>query len=242
MTEFEQSEWKDIKQVHEFVENADNYILERNRQFKILRSFYNHYLQKKSDKNSLRVLDLGSGSGRVTAEILEIDGNAELYLVDGSTEMIETAKSHLKYGKNIHFINKTFQDLIKSNNFPFDFDLIISALAIHHLSTEEKDSLFKYIYDRLVDGGFFINMEVVLPLSESLEEWYLSLWQDWIQENEIKQGLEESFQHIPLKYKNNPDNHPDTLEYQLDTLKRIGFKNVDCHYKYGIFSMYSGEK
>ena len=237
-----QSEWKDSENVQEFVENADNYILERERQFKILGSFYNHYLKKKDDKISLKVLDLGSGSGRVTAEILKIDENAEVFLVDGSSEMLETAKSHLEYGNNMHLINKTFQDLIITDNFSADFDLIISSLAIHHLSKEEKYTMFKYIYNHLVDGGFFINMEVILPLSPSLEEWYLILWKEWIQENEIKLGLEESFQHIPVKYKNNPDNHPNSLGYQLDALKRIGFKNVDCHYKYGIFTMYGGER
>lgn len=242
MTNFDQSEWKDSENVQEFVENADNYILERERQFKILGSFYNHYLKKKDDKISLKVLDLGSGSGRVTAEILKIDENAEVFLVDGSSEMLETAKSHLEYGNNMHLINKTFQDLIITDNFSADFDLIISSLAIHHLSKEEKYTMFKYIYNHLVDGGFFINMEVILPLSPSLEEWYLILWKEWIQENEIKLGLEESFQHIPVKYKNNPDNHPNSLGYQLDALKRIGFKNVDCHYKYGIFTMYGGER
>ena len=241
MTDFNQSEWKDSEHVKEFVENADYYILERKRQFKILGSFYNHYLKKKGDSKSLRVLDLGSGSGRITNEILKMDNNAEVFLVDGSSEMLETAESHLKYGK-IHLINKTFQDLINSDNFESDFDFIISSLAIHHLSTQEKESIFKYIYNHLIEGGFFLNMEVILPISTSLEEWYLILWQEWIQENEIKLGLEKSFKHLPLQYKNNPDNHPDSLESQLDALKRIGFKNVDCHYKYGIFSIYGGEK
>ena len=85
-------------------------------------------------------------------------------------------------------------------------------------------------------------MEVVLPRSKILEEWYLILWKEWIQENEIKLSLDESFRYLPIQYKNNPDNHPDTLEKQLDALKTIGFKNIDCHYKYGIFTIYSGEK
>ncbi len=52
----------------------------------------------------------------------------------------------------------------------------------------------------------------------------------------------ESFQHIPDQYKNNPDNNPDTLENQLKSLKSAGFNNVDCYYKYGIFSVYGGQK
>lgn len=52
----------------------------------------------------------------------------------------------------------------------------------------------------------------------------------------------ESFQKVPDQYKNNPDNNPDTLENQLKLLKSTGFKNVDCYYKYGIFSVYGGQK
>jgi tRNA (cmo5U34)-methyltransferase len=37
-------------------------------------------------------------------------------------------------------------------------------------------------------------------------------------------------------------NKPDTLKNQMDTLREIGFKDVDCFYKYGIFSMFGGRK
>jgi hypothetical protein len=51
-------------------------------------------------------------------------------------------------------------------------------------------------------GVFFINIEVILPVSISLDEGYLILWQEWIQENEIKIGLEDSFQLHSLKVQN----------------------------------------
>ncbi|MBI1810495.1 MAG: hypothetical protein HY035_09030 [Nitrospirae bacterium] len=44
------------------------------------------------------------------------------------------------------------------------------------------------------------------------------------------------------RYKDNKDNKPDTLGNQLGALKKIGFKEVDCFYKYGIFTMYGGKK
>ncbi|MGZ7117956.1 MAG: hypothetical protein ACXVHS_11035, partial [Methanobacterium sp.] len=59
---------------------------------------------------------------------------------------------------------------------------------------------------------------------------------------EMEYGAPKSFQNVPDKYKNNPDNHPDTLISQLNALKLIGFKNVDCYYKYGIFAIYGGQK
>jgi tRNA (cmo5U34)-methyltransferase len=199
-------------------------------------------LNKTINERKIKVLDLGSGDGRISRELLKVDTNLEIYLVDGSFEMLERAKSYLKDYTNIQYINKTFQDILDADTLATNFDFIVSSLAIHHLSSNEKDLLFNYIYKHLNDGGYFLNMEVVLAPSEPLEEWYRIMWQEWIQENEKKLGIEQSFQYLPLKYKKNPDNHPDTLEIQLNSLKSIGFKNVDCHYKYGIFAIYSGER
>jgi tRNA (cmo5U34)-methyltransferase len=242
MTEFNQSEWNESDHVQEFVEHSDIYIMERKLQFKILTSFYQHFVNKTINKRNIKVLDLGCGDGRISRELLKVDTNVEIYLVDGSYEMLERAKSYLNDYNNIQYINKTFQDILDADTLATNFDFIVSSLAIHHLSSNEKDLLFNYIYKHLNNGGYFLNMEVVLAPSEPLEEWYRIMWQQWIQENERKLGIEKSFQYLPLKYKKNPDNHPDTLDRQLNSLKTIGFKNVDCHYKYGIFAIYSGER
>jgi tRNA (cmo5U34)-methyltransferase len=44
----------------------------------------------------VKILDLGCGDGRITNEILKLDDSIEVFLVDGSLEMLETAKSTLK--------------------------------------------------------------------------------------------------------------------------------------------------
>lgn len=54
--------------------------------------------------------------------------------------------------------------------------------------------------------------------------------------------LDNSYDDIIQRYKDNRDNKPDTLDKQLKALKSVGFKDVDCYYKYGIFTMYGGRK
>ena len=66
MTEFNQSEWIESENVHEFIKNSDNFILERKQQFKILGSFYNHFLRHKIKNRNVKVLDLGCGDGRIS--------------------------------------------------------------------------------------------------------------------------------------------------------------------------------
>ena len=240
MSEFEESKWKNKRAALEFIENADMYILERQKLFAIMKSLYKHFL---TDNNkTIKILELGCGDGRVTHELLQIDANLEGTLIDGSSEMIENAKNRLKSYQGLKFIQTTFQELVNSNPLSENFDFVVSSLAIHHLQEEEKKVLFEYVYNHLNSDGFFLNIDVVRAPTEILESWYLKLWKEWIMENEIKTNQLESFQNIPDQYKNNPDNNPDTLENQLKLLKSVGFSNVDCYYKYGIFSVYGGQK
>jgi len=242
MTEFEKTEWVSDESAREFIENSDSYVQDRKQLFKILKSFYIHYLGSNCDDKTVTIMDLGCGDGRVTQELLKVDKNLRGTLVDGSGEMLKNAKKRLKYYAELSYFQSTFQELIESDNLNLNFDFIVSSLAIHHLSANYKKLLFKYIYNHLNSGGFFLNIDLVQATSDSLEEWYLNLWKEWIQEKENKNKISPSFSRIPQKYKNNPDNHPDKLQDQLNMLESTGFKNVDCYYKYGVFSIYGGQK
>jgi tRNA (cmo5U34)-methyltransferase len=228
--------------VKDFVENADIYILERKKLFSIMKSFYNYFLKNKIKNGQIKVLDLGCGDGALTNELLKVDDQIKATLVDGSSTMIQNAQERLKSYDGLNYKHKTFQELLENDILETDFNFIVSSLAIHHLSSESKESLFQYILHHLKEGGFFLNVDVVRAPNEALEDWYRQLWGEWIAKNELKMGSKESFQHIPLQYKNNPDNYPERLENQLNALKSVGFNQVDCYYKYGIFSIFGGKK
>ncbi len=84
---------------------------------------------------------------------------------------------------------------------------------------------------------------MILAPSEKLEQWYLSLWRDWIDERMQSLGLNEGqFESVIDGYKDNRDNKPDTLDSQLDALRSAGFSDVDCYYKYGIFMVFGGKR
>jgi len=221
-------------------DSADVFIVERKRLLEIVKSFYKHFI---GNKPSSKILDLGCGDGIVINELLKIDNSIEATLIDGSEDMLSRAKDRLKDFKDVHFIRASFQELLNKTTSLQKYDFIVSSLAIHHLTMEEKTVLFKTIYSHLNVDGYFLNIDVVLAPSRALEQWYLLLWKEWIDERKSFLGIEGGhYEDIIWKYKDNADNKPDILAAQLNTLQAIGFKDVDCFYKYGIFTMYGGKK
>ena len=238
MTEFEKSNWANPDFALEYRENADIYIMERERLLRILGSFYKHFIAPRPRR---RVLDLGCGDGIISHELLRIDASMEATLMDPSEDMLNKARERLKDFEGTHFIKASFQDLIEKDLISNGFDFIVSSLAIHHLCLADKIDLFRRIYSCLNAGGFFVNIDVVLAPSDPLEQWYLSLWKAWIQERKIALGLQgRYYEDVIRRYKDNQDNRPDTLKSQLRALEKVGFKGADCFYKHGIFAMFGG--
>lgn len=238
MTQFEKSRWADSEFSQNFRDEADVYLPFRRQFIEVTKSLYEYFIDVNIEA---KILDLGCGDGLFIQELLKSFSPASVTLIDGSAEMLESAKKRLKNKRNINFIKASFQDLLAGELLGENFDFIYSSLAIHHLPFEDKKHLYAYIYKLLSPGGCFVHYDVVVPPSGKIEKWYLSLWRQWIKEHPSIE-MRENLLDIPEQYKGNQDNIPDTLESQLEVLEKIGFKEVDCFFKYGIFSLFGGFK
>ncbi len=240
MTDFKRTNWANPEFARGYRDNADIFIVDRRRMLSILQSFYLHFV---TDGTVKKVLDLGCGDGIVTSAIAGVDGRLSATLVDGSEDMLRKARERLNGLHRPSYIHSSFQEMLTGDTVRGKFDFIASSLAIHHLSMNEKKALFKKIYRLLKPGGCFVNIDVVLAPSGPLEQWYLSLWKDWIAERTWDLGIAGgTFKGIIRQYKDAEENKPDTLKDQLDALRTIGFKDVDCYYQYGIFTMFGGRR
>lgn len=240
MTEFDKSNWANPEFSRGYVDNADVFIVERQRMLTVLQSFYRRFIMNGASK---AILDLGCGDGIITAAIAEAGGPISASLVDGSKDMIAKARERLTGLPDTKYIHASFQEMLQENLLKGPFDFIVSSLAIHHLTMDEKAALFKKARLLLSPGGRFVNIDVVLAPSESLEQWYLALWKEWIDERKRTLGITgDQFDGIIQQYKDAEENKPDALHDQLNALKAAEFKDVDCYYKYGIFTMFGGRR
>jgi tRNA (cmo5U34)-methyltransferase len=238
MTSFDSSHWSDSGFAQEYRDQADGYIPERRKLIEIAQSLYRYFVRSGQPR---RILDLGCGDGLMVQELLRVDDSIAATLVDGSQAMLEAAGKRLAHFENTHFVKASFQDLLTQDPLKDTYCFVVSSLAIHHLVMAQKEALYKYLLCHLDPGGLFLNIDVVLSPTDDLEDCYLALWQEWI-DTHAADSQKASLLPVPQQYKDNSDNTPDPLWPQLQALERIGFKNVDCYYKYGIFAMFGGTK
>ena len=101
-----------------------------------------------------RVLELGTGSGVTSRRVLARHPHAHLTGVDSSEHMLAAA--------DLPGADLRLQDL--RDPLPEGpFDLVFSALAIHHLDAAPKADLFARVAAVLAPGGRFVMADVVVP-------------------------------------------------------------------------------
>ncbi len=135
---------------------------------------------------------------------------------------------------------KTFETISNENWGNEKYDFIISSFAIHHIKINEKYAFFEKIFKMLNKNGSFINIDTCLSDNENLNKWYYELWKEWIIEYQNNIKITEDLSYIPYKAPNKIENNYQSLNEQLNWLEQIGYKEVECYYKYGIFSIYGG--
>jgi tRNA (cmo5U34)-methyltransferase len=105
-----------------------------------------------------RLLDLGTGTGETLAAVLARHPGAGALALDKHAGMLEAARRRFA-GQRVEFREAQLTEPLP----PGPFDLVVSALAVHHLWAAEKAALFARIAEALAPGGRFVLGDVVVP-------------------------------------------------------------------------------
>lgn len=182
-------------------------------------------------KEQIKVLDLGAGTGLFSYFVADKYPSAEFTLVDLSDQMLDEAKNRFSgLNADIKYININYA----TTKIEGKFDLIISALSIHHLTEQEKQLLFNKLSNMLNKNGLFVNADQVLGQTDTIENMYKNDWLKKVRKN----GVSESSLNAALKRMK--EDKMSTLEKQLEWLKINNFRDVNCWYQNNSFVVYSG--
>lgn len=181
----------------------------------------------------IRVLDLGAGTGLLSAFVVSSFPRARVTLVDVAGEML--AKARVRFGDEGERVETRVLDYV-TEPIPGRYELVISALSIHHVNDADKRSLFVKIFEALELGGAFVNAEQVLGPTPALVAKYRA---HWLAEARAK-GASEA--EIAAAEERMTHDRCATLEAQLAWLREAGFHDIDCWYKSYQFAVYAGRK
>jgi len=171
-------------------------------------------------KSAQRILDLGTGDGRLLALVRLDRPGASGIALDFSPTMLQAARERFQGDKNVqvmaHNLDEPLPDLGR-------FDAIVSSFSIHHCTDERKKALYSEIHEALEPGGIFLNLEHVASATAGLHGRFLRAL-----------GITEA--------EEDPSNKLAGVEAQLQWLREIGFQEVDCFWKWLELALFGGTK
>jgi tRNA (cmo5U34)-methyltransferase len=181
----------------------------------------------------LRVVDLGAGTGLLSAFLADAFPDATFTLVDVTREMLDRARAR--------FASAESRFAFELADFaawpiPDGVDLIVSALAVHHLHDDAKRDLFARALAALRPGGAFINADEVLGPTPELDARYHAAWRAGAR---ALGATDDDFAAAEDRMK---ADRCATLDDQLRWLRDAGFAHVHCAFKQHMFVVYSGQR
>lgn len=185
-------------------------------------------METRSEKPAL--LDLGIGTGETALHLLEKYPQATIDGFDISPKMIEQGKGRLKHKLGqVHFTEQDIKNLDLGESI---YDAGVAVLSVHHLTGEQKQALFRKVFNHLKKDGIFVLGDIVKFDSEDETVKQEEMWRTFLIEN---LGQEEG-QYWFDNYKE--EDLPSSVNDQLQWLRDAGFyvtKSVWEYMNYAVF-------
>ena len=166
-----------------------------------------------------RVLDLGSGDGRLLDLVRHVHPGVQAVAVDFSDVMLERLRARFAADPLVtverHDLDTPLPESLGL------FDAVVSSFAIHHVSHSRKRALYGEVFRLLEPGGTFCNLEHVASPTPAIHDQFLAAI-----------GV--------LPDADDPSNKLLDVETQLSWLREIGFADVDCHWKWRELALLAG--
>ena len=167
-----------------------------------------------------RVLDLGSGDGRLLALVKLARPEAQAVALDFSPPMLERLRARFAGGSSVEVLE---HDLDRPLPAMGEFQAVVSSFAIHHLPHGRKRALYQEIHAQLAPQGVFLNLEHVSSPTPALHLQFLDAIA-WPRDRD------------------DPSNKLLDVETQLAWFREIGFADADCLWKWRELALLAGVK
>ena len=183
-----------------------------------------------------RVLDVGCGAGNNTLKLLQRINPLDCDLVDLSQPMLERAR------QRVAAVNKgairVFQEDIRTARLSEgQYDIILAAAVLHHLRDDKdwEETFYKF-YKLIAPGGSIWITDYIAHENPAVQGMMGSRYGDYLESIGGVSYKEKVFDYI------DKEDTPRPVTYQLDLLRKVGFKDVDIVHKNSCFAAFGAVK
>ncbi len=181
----------------------------------------------------VKMLELGSGDGRLAEALLTVFPRATLTALDGSESMRQETSNRLAlFGDRARVAPFDVAALDWWDRM-FGADLVVSSLCLHHLNDARKQYLYKAAAERLSQRGALLIADLIDPQHLPLRRLAADQWDALAKQQADARGAPDLFQRfVDTRWNHfrfpDADDKPSALFHHLVWLRHAGFAAVDC--------------
>ena len=182
------------------------------------------------------LLDIGCGAGNYSLMMLSKVPGLNCTLVDLSRPMLSKAFERVSQAtnKDVEIIQGDIREVVLRENH---FDIILAGAVLHHLRDDNDwETTFSKLYQLLKPGGCLMISDLIKQDTEVLNDYTRERYGDYL---EALGGKE--YRSKVLAYVEKEDS-PRSMNYQLELMKKVGFRDVEILHKNMCFGAFGGIK
>lgn len=183
-----------------------------------------------------RLLDIGCGAGNNTLKLLQYTTDPDCDLVDLSGAMLECAFERVNAATAGNVITR--QGDFRTLDLPENtYDVLLAAAVLHHLRDDaDWEAAFAKMYRLLRPGGSLWITDLVSHESAAVQQLMWQRYGDYLVGVAGPEYREKVFDCI------DGEDSPRPVTYQLELLRRVGFRQTDLLHKNSCFAAFGAIK
>jgi tRNA (cmo5U34)-methyltransferase len=182
------------------------------------------------------LLDIGCGAGNYSLKMLEKIPDLDCTLVDLSRPMLDKAKERVSAATS-GTVEILQQDILEAE-FPVEhFDIILAAAVLHHMREDAGwERVFSKLYQSLKPGGSFWISDLIVHDAVQLNQLFTQRYAEYLEGLGGPEYRQKVFDYIEK------EDTPRSINFQLDLMKKVGFRDTEVLHKNGCFAAFGGIK
>lgn len=183
-----------------------------------------------------QLLDVGCGGGNYTLMMLKKLPGLYCTLVDLSKPMLDKALERVSQQTNgkVRILQGDIREVKLPGNH---FDIILAGAVLHHLRDDKDwEETFNKLYSLLKPGGCLMISDLVIQETVAISEYTWERYGDYLEGINGKNYREKVMEYI------DKEDSPRSVTYQMELMKKIGFRATEILHKNMCFAAFGGIK